>query len=82
MSFLQLAAGGAEGALYRQLCPTVLDTRLTNACSRSGRRRRARRPRTLPDEPGDYVLFCMLADVTGDGLPHLAHGMVADASVG
>jgi hypothetical protein len=29
-----VAAGGAEGALSRQLCPTALDTRLTNACTR------------------------------------------------
>jgi uncharacterized cupredoxin-like copper-binding protein len=37
---------------------------------------------TLPDEPGDYVLFCMLPDAAGSGLPHIAHGMVAGAEIG
>ena len=36
----------------------------------------------LPVEPGEYVLFCMLPDVAGDGLPHLAHGMVQGAAIG
>ncbi|HET6949038.1 MAG TPA: hypothetical protein VFI47_01590 [Acidimicrobiales bacterium] len=35
----------------------------------------------LPDDPGDYVLFCMVPDIAGDGLPHIAHGMVAGATV-
>ena len=37
---------------------------------------------TLPDEPGDYVLFCMLPDVAGDALPHIMHGMAAGTHVG
>jgi len=37
---------------------------------------------TLPDEPGRYVLFCMLPDVAGDSLPHVAHGMVAGMDMG
>jgi uncharacterized cupredoxin-like copper-binding protein len=37
---------------------------------------------TLPDEPGRYVLFCMLPDVAGDSQPHLAHGMVAGMDMG
>jgi uncharacterized cupredoxin-like copper-binding protein/plastocyanin len=36
---------------------------------------------TLPDEPGRYVLFCMLPDTARDALPHIAHGMAADATV-
>jgi uncharacterized cupredoxin-like copper-binding protein len=36
----------------------------------------------LPDEPGEYVLFCMLPDVAGDTLPHIAHGMVSPATIG
>ncbi len=36
---------------------------------------------TLPDEPGQYVLFCMLPDTTGDAMPHIAHGMSADATL-
>jgi plastocyanin len=37
---------------------------------------------TMPDEPGQYVLFCMLPDTAGDAMPHIAHGMSADATVG
>ena len=37
---------------------------------------------TLPDDPGQYVLFCMLPDVAGDSLPHIAHGMVAGMDMG
>lgn len=37
---------------------------------------------TLPDEQGEYVLFCTLPDVAGDPLPHLAHGMVAGMDMG
>src|SRR5262245_10878424 len=36
---------------------------------------------TLPDVPGEYVLFCMLPDVAGDGAPHVGHGMLSQASV-
>jgi uncharacterized cupredoxin-like copper-binding protein len=35
----------------------------------------------LPDEPGEYVLFCMLPDVAGDALPHIAHGMLSPATI-
>ncbi len=36
---------------------------------------------TLPDDPGEYVLFCMLPDVAGDGAPHVGHGMLSQTSV-
>ncbi len=36
---------------------------------------------TLPDDTGEYVLFCMLPDVAGDGAPHIGHGMLSEASV-
>jgi hypothetical protein len=35
----------------------------------------------MPDEPGQYVLFCMLPDTAGDALPRIAHGMSAGATV-
>jgi plastocyanin len=35
----------------------------------------------LPDDPGEYVLFCMLPDVAGDALPHIAHGMLSPATI-
>jgi hypothetical protein len=37
---------------------------------------------TLPDDTGEYVLFCMLPDVASDGAPHVRHGMLSQASVG
>ncbi|HEY7073508.1 MAG TPA: hypothetical protein VH479_25505 [Acidimicrobiales bacterium] len=36
---------------------------------------------TLPDETGEYVLFCMLPDVAGDGLAHIGHGMLSETSI-
>ena len=36
---------------------------------------------TLPDDPGEYVLFCMLPDVAGDGSPHVGHGMLSETSI-
>jgi uncharacterized cupredoxin-like copper-binding protein len=36
---------------------------------------------TLPDDAGEYVLFCMLPDVAGDGLAHIGHGMLSETSI-
>jgi plastocyanin len=35
----------------------------------------------IPDEPGRYALLCFLLDVTSDGTPHVARGMVAEVNV-
>ncbi len=35
----------------------------------------------LPEEPGDYVFFCMVPDTVGDGKPHVMKGMVREVSL-